>query len=101
LQTEDDQLRVIYYQAGESQSLEEAFDLVVLSVGMTPSADNRSLAALFELKPAASGFMQASANAGVFTAGAVAGPMSIADSIASAGHAALQAANYLRRMSRK
>jgi len=99
---ENDRLKVTYYDAAEKQIHDELFDLIVLSVGITPSEDNRSMAELLQLEIGDEGFLKpldqttAAAPQGVFAAGTACGPMSIADSIASAGQAALAAAAYLR-----
>ena len=99
---ENDGLKVTYYDAAKKQMHDEFFDLVVLSVGITPSEDNRSMANLLQLEIGDEGFLKsldettAAAPKGVFAAGTACGPMSIADSIASAGQAALAAAAYVR-----
>jgi heterodisulfide reductase subunit A len=95
--TAEDRLRVVYFNPGEDQSREDLFDMVVLAVGITPSDDNRSLADLFQLTPAESGFLEGSDENGVFVAGTAGGPMSIAESVSSAGRAAQRAVTYLHR----
>jgi heterodisulfide reductase subunit A len=92
-----DRLRMAYFDPKGRQSREELFDLVVLSVGITPAVDNRALARLFQVTLEQSGFLPGFPGPGVFSAGTARGPMSIAESIVSAGQAALQAAEYLRR----
>jgi heterodisulfide reductase subunit A len=92
-----DRLRMVYFDPKGRQSREELFDLVVLSVGITPAADNRELARLFQLTLEQNGFLPGFPGPGVFSAGTARGPMSIAESIVSAGQAALHAAEYLRR----
>ena len=99
---EKDRLKVTYYDAAEKQIHDVLFDLVVLSVGITPSEDNRVMADLLQLEVGDEGFLKsieessAAVPTGVFVAGTVCGPMSIADSIASAGQAALAATVYVR-----
>jgi heterodisulfide reductase subunit A len=99
---ENDRLKVTYYDAAQQQIHDELFDLIVLSVGITPSEDNRSMANLLQLEIGEEGFLKSLAEStsaaptGVFAAGTASGPMSIADSIASAGQAALAAAAYVR-----
>jgi heterodisulfide reductase subunit A len=99
---ENDRLKVTYYDAAGRQIHDVLFDLVVLSVGITPSEDNQSMADLLQLKIGGEGFLKSTdetatqAPQGVFAAGTACGPMSIADSIASAGRAALAAAAHLR-----
>jgi len=102
--TENDRLKITYYDAAEKQIRDVLFDLIVLSVGITPSEDNRSMADLLQLEIGAEGFLKSldetttSAPKGVFAAGTACGPMSIADSIASAGQASLAAAAYVRTL---
>ncbi len=101
VKTEDDRLRSTYFDsAGESK--EEIFDLIVLSVGLTPAMDLTKLAALFSMDLSESGFVSTSDKTsrptqdGVFAAGTVLGPMSIAESVASAGKAAWEVVAYLK-----
>jgi len=99
---ENDRLKVTYYDAAEKQIHDALFDLIVLSVGITPSEDNRSMADLLQLEIGDEGFLKSidetttARPKGVFAAGTACGPMSIADSIASAGQVALAAAAYVR-----
>jgi heterodisulfide reductase subunit A len=99
--TPDDRLTVVYYDFKSEQSREEPFDMLVLSIGITPSADARDLAAKVNLPTASSGFIPVAANSGnpatpgVFAAGTVCGPMSIAESVAAGDRAAQAAAAYL------
>jgi len=92
---EDGRLRVAYFDPADRQGHEDIFDLLVLSVGITPDVQNLPLARQFQVAPEPNGFWPLSTNTGVFCAGAVCGPMSIADSIASGKQAALQAAGYI------
>jgi heterodisulfide reductase subunit A len=93
---DDGRLRVVYFDPGDRQAHEDIFDLLVLSVGIMPVAENLQLTRQFQLKPEPSGFWPRSAGAGVFCAGTVCGPMSIAESIVSGEQAALQAVEYIR-----
>jgi heterodisulfide reductase subunit A len=83
------------------ETLEEIFDLVVLSIGITPGKDNGELAELLHLKLTGSGFIESgdktasATNTGIFTAGTVRSAMSIPETIASAGSAARQIIKYL------
>lgn len=100
--TPDDRLTVVYYDFETAQSLEEPFDMLVLSIGITPAADARELAAMLGLPTGASAFIPVAANRGlaeapgVFAAGTVCGPANIADSVAAGDRAAQAAAAYLR-----
>ena len=101
LETPEGQLRVTYITAENHETIEEIFDCVVLSVGLQPCKENLEVAGQLNLKMGDSGFvipseMDAEASGhGVFCAGAVAGPMSIADSIASAGETSLKILKYM------
>ncbi len=74
---------------------EEAFDLVVLSVGITSPASNRSLAEKMGVAVTEDGFCQSSAlhpmeteRPGIYACGVFTGPMDIPDSVTMAGGAA-------------
>lgn len=101
----DDRLKIIYYDPETGQGREALFDMLVLSVGMTPSDEIPKLASLFDLKPEASGFMPGgngglSQVPGVFAAGAACGPAGIAEAVAQAQRAALTAAAFIRGRAR-
>ena len=97
----NDQLQVTFLDNTSSETLQEKFDLVVLSVGMTPCEDIQETAETLKLQLAETGFVEQadkgslSAEKGIFTAGAVSGPMSIPESIASGGAAAFEVLKYL------
>ncbi len=96
-----DQLRVTFFDNASSESVQEEFDLVVLSVGMTPCDGLVKSAEMLKLPLAETGFAKQTATGGltpekgIFTAGAVTGPMTISESIASAGKTAFDVAKYL------
>jgi heterodisulfide reductase subunit A len=100
--TPEDGLTVVYYDFSAEQSREEPFDLLVLSIGIAPAADVRELTAKVNLPTGSSGFLPVAANGGnpespgVFAAGTVCGPMSIAESVAAGDRAAQAAAAYLQ-----
>ena len=100
-ETPEGQLRVTYITDDAHETIEETFDCVVLSVGLQPCKESLELAGLLNLKLGDSGFVTPSEidgeafNNGVFSAGAVGGPMSIAESIASAGETSLKILKYL------
>ncbi len=101
---EEDRVRA-HYMDQNGQPVDETFDIVVLSVGITPGAENRSIAALFGLTPGEQGFLRGKGDsdrigtetAGVFLAGAAEGPKTIANSMSQAVQAAARTLNYLRR----
>ncbi len=85
----------VVWAVPEGLPVREEFDLVVLSVGLGPSAEAEALGGLFGAARTADGFLGledqavAAGAPGVFLAGAARGPMSISEAIA---HAALAAA---------
>jgi heterodisulfide reductase subunit A len=85
----------------EGRIIERTHDLVVLSLGMVPTASPKS----FGLLPAADGFISlpafnaspcATQRPGVFVTGTAGGPMDIVDSIVTASAAASEASAYIR-----
>ena len=99
-QTKDGSLKVTFADNDTHETVEELFDLVVLSAGMQPCKKNSALAAQLNLDAEDSGFVENAAGdakglPGVFVAGAADGPMTIAESIASAGSTVLKAIKYL------
>ena len=97
----NDTLRVTFLDNASSETLQAEFDLVVLSVGMTPCQGIQETAASLKVPLAETGFVERAykggtvSEKGIFTAGAVSGPMSIPESIASGGKAVFEAAKYL------
>ncbi|HBB66177.1 MAG TPA: glutamate synthase, partial [Elusimicrobia bacterium] len=92
-------------QEGTSAPEEVKHDLVVLSQGLIPGCDVSSFHLGAELNDF--GFVKLSdenissavtAGAGVFAAGVVKGPRDIPDSVVDAGSAAIEAANYIRKL---
>ena len=73
----------------------------MLSVGLQPCKENLEVARQLNLKVGGSGFVTSSeidgeaSNNGVFSAGTVGGPMSIAESIASAAETSLKILKYI------
>ena len=100
-QTDDGRLQVVYFDPKSGKSVEAIFDMVILSAGMTPPPGNADLARMFNWRLDPNGFLQARERAadlptGVFVAGAAQGPMTIAESVSSAGYAVSQMVDYLR-----
>jgi heterodisulfide reductase subunit A len=101
---ENDRLKIIYADSKTHQSTEEGFDLVVLSVGMTPCDGIKETADRINVPLADTGFIKGStepgdlvpSDGGVFIAGSAKGPMHIAESITDAGKAAWDVLNYLQ-----
>ncbi|RJQ75027.1 MAG: CoB--CoM heterodisulfide reductase iron-sulfur subunit A family protein [Desulfobacteraceae bacterium] len=101
VQTAGNELQLTYFDPQHSQSTDQQFDMVILSVGMAPSGDLADLAAMLGRPLPQNGFWDphaeagSSGPAGLFAAGAVLGPMSIAESIDSAGKAVWGVVRYL------
>lgn len=81
----------------------EAFDLVVLSIGIMPNSENKKLSEQLGIALDADGFFKnadelnktVTSNDGIFIAGTAQGPKNIAVSMAHAGQAARGALKYL------
>lgn len=106
--TDDDRIQTRFMAAeGSSEAVEETFDLVVLSVGIMPGADNAALAERVGLPLNGDGFFACAdtlnraltGREGVFLAGTATGPKTIAESIAHAGQSASEVMKYLGRAS--
>ncbi len=83
---------------------EEAFELVVLSVGLEPPADAEKLARVFGIELNEHGFCRVdprnpmrTARAGVYVSGAFQGPMDIPEAVVSASGAGAQCGELLAR----
>lgn len=91
-----------------SRPMEVTMDLIVLSVGMEPSAGTRFIAQLLGVQQNKYGFIEAggaggldpvaTSRAGIFVAGAAAGPADLDDSISTAGLAAARAVASVRKV---
>jgi heterodisulfide reductase subunit A len=86
--------------------MEVPMDIVVLSVGMEPSAGTREMARLLDVPQNKYGFIEpahspldtvTTGRAGVFACGAALGPADLEDTISSAGAAATKAVALVRR----
>lgn len=103
-----DQLLIRGEDTTMSRPMEVTMDMVVLSVGMEPSAGTRAIAQLFGVKQNKYGFIEAGGESGldtvatsvpgIFVAGAAAGPADLNDSISSAGLAAARAMATLHKV---
>lgn len=91
-----------------SRPMEVEMDMVVLSVGMEPSAGTRAISQLLGVKQNQYGFIEAggaggldpvaTSQDGIFVAGAASGPSDLDDSIAKAGLAAARALASVRKV---
>ena len=99
---EEGRVRVRYEDQLEGGTMEAEHDLVVLSMGVVPGWQPEGIVPVSchvdrfirQIQPKAQPTW--TDLPGVFVAGAAAGPKDIVDSIAEAGSAAMQAANYLK-----
>jgi heterodisulfide reductase subunit A len=87
---EDGRLKVVFAEDSTHESSEALFDLVVLSIGLCPNPNAVEGIDRSGLKRDEDGFIPAgpSGKDGIFVAGTATGPMTISESIASAGNAA-------------
>jgi heterodisulfide reductase subunit A2 len=98
---DDQRLKINFVNNSIHETMEEVFDLVVLSVGITPCGDIGTLSWIFKIGPDESGFFKTDikgisiSNNGVFTAGTVQGPMSIPETIAGARSAVWKIKKYI------
>src|SRR5512134_465635 len=103
-----DQLLVRGEDTTMSRPVEVTMDMVVLSVGMEPSAGTRAVAQLLGVQQNKYGFIEAggaggldpvaTSKEGIFVAGAASGPADLDDSISKAGLAAARAVASVRRV---
>jgi len=106
---QDGSVAVNYMPPGEQRIESEAFDLVILSVGLEPGGDNSRLSRLLGIPLDRHGFLQAGArgyqasagNEGCFLAGTSTGPMDIQASIEQAGLAVKELLTYLGQQEKK
>jgi len=94
---QDDGTLDVAYVAEDDDLLHEAFDLVVLSVGLEPSAGTRELIETLGLRHGEGGFCYgdefrplASSRDGIYVCGAANGPMDIPDTVTQASGAAAE-----------
>ncbi len=101
IREEDGGLILVRYDTAERKPVEEKFDLVVLSVGISPDPELDSLIRGLDLELGETGFLgpDVAESRGIFGAGTVYGPMSITEAVRSGGRAAGMAIQYLRGQS--
>ena len=102
-ETPDSQNVAVRYSTPGDGVNEEEFDLVVLSVGLNPPADNKDLAAKFGIDLTAHGFCRtapadpmSTTRPGIYVSGAFQGPMDIPESVFSASGAGARCGELLR-----
>jgi heterodisulfide reductase subunit A len=103
LKTPDDRLKLSYFDPDTQAYQEAVVDMVILSIGLMPSESTRNLAAMLNIDM--DGFAYAQKTPlplpdGVFASGSALEPMSIAESVLSAGKAACDIFHYLETVSR-
>jgi heterodisulfide reductase subunit A len=100
-----DQLIVRGEDTTMGRPMELAMDMVVLSVGMEPSAGTREVSRLLKIRSNRFGFIDAVAGPldpvstsreGIYACGAALGPADLEDTVSSAANAAMRAVAFLR-----
>ena len=98
VQTADSGLQLTFYDPQRSQPTDQHFDMVILSTGLMPSSDHTALSVMLGRATAQSGFFPNHVQSGIpglFAAGAALGPMTIAESIDSAGETVCEMVLFL------
>ncbi|MFZ0449739.1 MAG: FAD-dependent oxidoreductase [Desulfatiglandaceae bacterium] len=92
-QAEGERVGVTVEDEGEIEDL--AFDLMVLSVGMGPSDNERAFEEWLDLRRGQEGFLVSPGEGGIFLAGSASGPMTIPHTIAHTKATVSQVTDYL------
>ena len=100
---ENDNLNMRLFDESEGTPVMETFDMVVLSIGITPNTQNPDIAGHLGIALDEDGFFKnadafdktRTSNNGIFIAGTAQGPKSITASMAHAGQAASGVLSYL------
>ena len=106
-QVEGDRIQTRFMTETDGSPVNEEFDMVVLSVGIMPGKDNQAMAEALDIPLNSDGFASganaldttATVQDGIFLAGTVQGPKTIANTMAHAGQSAGNVVAYLRRAS--
>jgi len=96
--SDDDHICVSYYDKKHQKTLTEDFDMLVLSVGLMPPDSQSFIQERLKLDINDDGFLRVPdkmRNKGIVIAGALEGPMDVAESIIHAKGAALELGQYL------
>jgi heterodisulfide reductase subunit A len=100
-----DQLIVRGEDTTMGRPMELPMDMVVLSVGMEPSAGTREMTRLLKIRPNRFGFIDAvgapldpvsTSREGIYACGAALGPADLEDTVSSAANAAMKAIGFVR-----
>jgi len=89
---EDERVRLSYFDEVEGQTVAQPFDLVVLSVGITPPSSNAFFEAKLGMGRTEDGFLvrsKAMENKNMVIVGTAEGPMDVSECITHAKRAAL------------
>ncbi len=94
-----DGIKAVFFDPESRKEAEMVFDMVVLSIGITPGRENGGLASMFGVPANGDGFLAENGNGtdGVFAAGAACGPMSIPDAIQNANNIVQNVVQYLEK----
>ena len=99
--TPEQDLQLYYYDTQTQSEQDAQFDLLVLSVGITPNPDNEELVQRWGMPLAEDGFVghpkQSIDATGIFSTGTLHGPMSIAETVTNAGATVLEVLRFLDR----
>ncbi|MBF0118937.1 MAG: CoB--CoM heterodisulfide reductase iron-sulfur subunit A family protein [Desulfobacterales bacterium] len=92
IEDENGKLKITYFDNTNKKSIDEFFDIIVLSIGITPNKDLNNIVDAIGLQINDFGFL----NKSIFVTGSITGPMNISETIGSAGITALGIYNYLK-----
>ncbi|MFH2046447.1 MAG: FAD-dependent oxidoreductase [Pseudomonadota bacterium] len=101
--TEDDHLKIEYFDNLSNRGVEEIYDMLVLSVAITPNSESKELATALGIETYDTGFIRScdtdgiTSSNGVFVAGTAGGPLSIEESAAHGVKAAWDVKKYLNK----
>ena len=96
--TQNGEVLVSYFSEQQGRTISESFELVLLTVGLSPDQEARALGERLGLQVNEDGFFIAEEHAakeGVIVAGTARGPMDVAECICDAKRAALEMKRYL------
>ena len=94
----NDAISLSFYDEDTRRTITNDFDMVVLSVGIAPSASHGFFRDMLGLSLDEDGFLaspQQAQDRGIFVAGSAEGPMNVSESITHGKRAALEMARYL------
>ena len=96
--SDNERILLSYYDEAAQKQISEVFDMVVLSVGMSPGTSNPHFKDMLGLKQDEDGFLLSpdeTGDNGIVVAGSAEGPMDITETITHAKRAALEMARHL------